>query len=92
METQTVIPALLTVAAAAKYCGCSASYLNTERAADAKRLARGEPIKGPAWLRCPYGIRYRVDALDEWIKRTAVEGGVMESRRRSVNEAESQEN
>jgi len=79
-------PAMLTVLQAALFCACSASYLNSLRADDAKRLKRGEQIKGPQWVRVGpgggFGIRYRVSDLLTWLDRTSVACGVMESRRR----------
>jgi hypothetical protein len=81
-ELVTLAPAVLTVAAAAAFLGCSASLLNTARSADARRLERGEPIEGPQWVRLSYGIRYKVSDLEAYLQRTAVPGGVMEGRRR----------
>lgn len=74
---------LLAVASAAARIGCSASYLNQVRAADARRLARGEQIEGPKWCRLPFGIRYRVADLDEWIASKAVPFGVCQESRRA---------
>jgi hypothetical protein len=74
-------PLLLSVKEAARYCGCSASLLNSYRAEDTKRLNRGEKILGPAWVLAPFGIRYMPAALTEWVK-TGVPLGVMDSRRR----------
>jgi len=81
-------PEVVTVAGAGAICACSASYLNTLRAHDAKRRLRGEPIEGPEWVRLGYGIRYRVRDLRAWLERTSEPGGVMENRRRSSAEPE----
>lgn len=82
-EVVQLRPSVLTVKAAAIFCACSASLLNSYRAADAKRLLRGEQLVGPAWVRVGYGIRYRVADLEAWLARTSVPFGVMESRRRN---------
>ncbi len=80
----SVSPPVLSVKDAAIYCACSTSSLNTWRAADAKRLQRGEQLVGPAWVMLSYGIRYPRAYLDAWIQRTSVPCGVMESRRRAT--------
>jgi hypothetical protein len=82
-ESVAVRPALLTVAAVAAYCGCSASLLNALRAKDAAALQHGGAVTGPAWVRTPAGIRYRLGDVDAWIERTSIPFGVMDSKRRN---------
>jgi len=84
-EVVAVKPALLSVASAATYCACSSSLLNALRAKDAAALRTGEPMTGPAWIRVGFGIRYKPRDLDDWLARTAVPCGVMESKRRTVS-------
>jgi hypothetical protein len=80
-------PAVLARAQAASYVACSVGLLDQLRAGDVKRLGRGEPIQGPAWVRLPFGIRYEISALDDWLKRTRIPLGVMETKRRAPLEA-----
>ncbi len=76
-----IVPAVLSVKAAATYCACSVSFLNQLRAADTQRRARGESMKGPEWVRGAAGIRYSPRALDLWLAATSEPCGVMQSRR-----------
>jgi hypothetical protein len=87
-EVVVVAPAMLSIKAAAVYCGVSPGFLDKLRAQDVKRRAAGEDVAGPRWHRLA-GIKYRVADLDEYLARVAVPFGVVESKRREPSTAES---
>jgi hypothetical protein len=71
------------VATLAKFLDVSESWLNSTRAADTKRLARGEGLVGPSWVLIGSSfIRYLRTDVEAWLARTARPGGVAESQRR----------
>lgn len=86
-QVVTVRPALLNVRAAATFAGCSAGFLNALRSGDVKRRHSGEPLSGPEWCLTKWGIRYRLESLQQWIEHSAIPFGVMGSKRRGPHAA-----
>lgn len=86
-QVVSVRPALLNVRAAATFAGCSAGFLNALRSGDVKRRHAGEPLAGPEWCLTKWGIRYRLESLQQWIEHSAIPYGVMGSKRRGPKSA-----
>jgi hypothetical protein len=86
-EVVALRPALLNVKAAGAYCSVSSSLLNALRAADAKAIREGRDLAGPKWVVVAGSmVRYRIEALDDWLRINAAELAVVESRRRAAGD------